>query len=72
MSEPRRNDFAWTRLKLLSILLLQMDHYVKGKNLEEEEVVPEDLISVLPEHFQWYFRCLDVYSMDYWSLSHKH
>ena len=33
-----------------------MDHYVKGKNLEEEEVIPEDLISDLPENFHWYFR----------------
>jgi hypothetical protein len=31
-----------------------MDHYVKGKNVEEEESLPEDLTTVLPENFTWY------------------
>ena len=36
------------------VSLLQMDHYVKGKNEEEEEVLPDDLAAVLPENFSWY------------------
>jgi hypothetical protein len=32
-----------------------MDYYVKGKNVEQEEFVPDDLIANLPPNFTWYF-----------------